>query len=701
MSLPALGSTGLPKLDDLGRPMLGCCVCGGTVCSDCSCTTGAEDVTLSVFTSPLEFVGIDECDASGYCDVLAGIKTMVPWSGCSPSAAPSYCAGGCYANACENGLAPKVIGLHYFANGQINPQSIFNGDTTDYVAYEDCGVLTHQWVARWFLFVDKEAKKLSVFCALHWFGGAGCPIACRSYTAGYIRWEYDFDSCSNLAHPAHTATKMWTAWGALGESTDDDAEAICLCATDLDAHNYYPTGSKYRGVCTPQPDEVDAVADAWFGSPCELFLTDTAHVGYPTAASEGHYLKIKNLTPPAVSITGCQDECCTTVGGPPTASMDLPATDSCFIEATDTSTPGTCGAIVKRLWLLESWSVEPTGGLSTCAERQQAWSSIDEGMEATETIFKPVAGCGQRWWRLTLIVWDAQDCYDSITSDVYNCCSCEDGGLPCPGTVGGSLGVTLTNEELCEYELCATLPVDEAGHAEGVCGEGTPFIEWQLENASCAFFNDADCDCADIFAGTCYPGCGGGLGNGDCVTVTIESSTSLRWRVWDNACGCPGPWTYVPLVCNPCDCCETENDGILESIDISLDAIKAGSSGDCADCLQFNDIYHVPGTDTCYGNDVFVQPTACIEGVEHDTITISWQITCTDTSTTLTVNVQMGQTFPAFITFEKTVTHASGVVIDCSELSGSLTRTVCACDGSALIKCNAEDITASANLNFI
>lgn len=574
--------------------MRGCCTCGSPLpCSSCECTTGSEAITLAVSAVPLKFVGIDECDETGYADVLAGLKEMVPWSGCSTGAAPDYCSGGCYAAACQNGNAPKVIGFHYVAAGLLPNDGVFVPDPNDIDALEDCAFFTHVWQARWFMSVDRAAKKLSVFLALHWIGAYGCPAACRSFTVGYIRWEYDFDSCSSIAHPAHVRTMIWHAWQGESESTDEgDAVSYCPCTAGSTGFLSYLTGvggEAYSGVCSIQETEVPANVGDWFGSPCGVFTSPSSLLDFPSAPSEGVYLKVHSLTPPAVSIAGCQDACCGTKGGPPTAVIELGEVNACFVTATDASTPGTCGPIVKRLWILESWDSEPTTSADlACADKQTVVSSDDVGLEGSEGIFKPVTGCGKKWWRLTLIVWDSQDCFDKASTDVQTCCNCEDEGEPCPGVPGGSLSVE--EIDLCQYELCATLPVDEFGHADGVCGEGTPFIEWQLNTGACSFTDDCPCEDTPISGGCSVIGCSGGLGDGDCYTITLTQSAVLRWRVWDNVCGCPGPWNEQILECSTCHCC----DGTLVRVEVTVSGISEGNNGpdiDCHNCTEVNRTY--------------------------------------------------------------------------------------------------------------
>lgn len=341
--------------------------------------------------------------------------------------------------------------------------------------------------------------------------------------------------------------------------------------------------------------------------------------------------------------------------------------------------------------------INSTVAAGTCNIKWYIWSDGYKSEDPERPVWNTGGACGTTEGpQLTLWIVMENDCVYSRTKTAPDCCNCNNqfNADPC-FEPSGSLSITQNPEDPCEYTLCAST----ANLDDGSCGSGDSFIEYQLDGGGC-MFND-DCDCEEDLVDCLGSGCGKGLMNGECDTLTLTETRQLRWRVWDGICGCPSPWTYETLICNPCECCETANDGVLSALDITVTNIVGGSSGDCADCDKFNDTYHVPTTATCYGNDTFNQPTACIEGVDHDQIQIDWQITCTDTTTTLTINVQTGLTFPAFATFEKVITHASGVIIDCSEFAGTIDRIYCSCSGSALVKCDAEDIAVSVALTFI
>lgn len=543
--------------------MQGCCNCGQANCPVCACFAaidGSTTLTLSVPTVHLATRGYDVCVESGGADRLAGLITMRGWPGCG-TGAPSLCYGGTWLQECPlYGLT--IIGTHYASNFGL-PTTIWDG--VDLVCVDcDCVIFTYRASAGWVIRYDRVTKRLHVFLAFIWYGAEGCPSTCGSHVFSYVRWEYTWEDCADLAHPTHVDTKMWTGWGE-NPTPEVDAGFVssCDCAQSVTADiEHRLLGGGYVAVGEIAAGEWTPTVGDYMGSPCEVFdAGETA--GYPAAKESNVYVEIKDLTPPIVTLPVCQDACCATEGGGPTAAITLVEEDGgCFIQATDASTAGTCGDIVRRLWVLESWDENPTSTPSeSCPSRQSVKSSEELGLAETETFFGSLRGCGPKYWRLKLIVWDELDCYDVATTGIFGCCNCQDENGDLCANPPGTLVITPDPEDPCCYLLEA---VGDATGYDGVCDDNAK-IEWRLESGACDV--SRSCSCAEIEAGDCGgPACSQGMAFGSSYNLCITEPTTLWWRARENECGCWGPWHEEPLDCQICECC----DGPFASVTMTL-----------------------------------------------------------------------------------------------------------------------------------
>lgn len=385
---------------------------------------------------------------------------------------------------------------------------------------------TKEAVPFWSLFMDVPNNRIYLY--LSWWGVV-CEVPDLPSVWASLRWTYEWptDACEDVKNLTYSGVVEILPFGESTYVVAGDDDLIAYVA------GVAGSGLDPRYVA----DNVDLAPD--------IFLNRE----------------------------GCDEgDCCAEEGGGPTASMDLEV-DECQIHATDTSTPGTCGAIVKRLWDIEVWSENPTGDDEALACPDARRTIYGEGEDQEEIFIDASLLCGSNYFRVTLHVWDEEDCHDSVTSGIGNCCACEDRhSEPCT-TPSGSLDYTLIDPEACTYELCATAPT-----GDGICGTGPGFVEWQLANGGCAF---TDCGCVEVGEGDCVdPGCGGTLLDGACTEITITEPTTLRWRAWDAACGCFSEWTEIQLSCNICECCDEPLTGVM----MTIGGFSQGDVEGCADC---------------------------------------------------------------------------------------------------------------------
>lgn len=384
----------------------------------------------------------------------------------------------------------------------------------------------------------------------------------------YVELEFWANTCGVGFIPTKVGAIRWTF-----EWATNTCEDVPNLVWDGNAAEIWSKCTTPAYTWTSATDG-DMICPIWFGDTSADERLNVINVSTPPEL----FLDRENCT---------EDACCAEVGGGPTAAMTVEF-DGCQIHATDTSTAGTCGDIVRRLWEIEIWDHEPTPdelsgedcSYPTKKRTIYGLASAEEEIFTTASVM-----CGKVYFRITLHVWDGLDCHDSISSTVQSCCVCEQDGDPCEGVPAGILSVE-EGAELCEYNLCASIT-----GTSSVCEDsGTPFIQWQLLSGACSF-NDA-CPCEDVLTvGACAAsGCSGGLGDGDCVTITLTQSGVLRWRVWDNICGCAGPWNEQILECATCHCC----DGTLVQVKVTVSGIVEGNNGpdvDCHDCPDVNREY--------------------------------------------------------------------------------------------------------------
>lgn len=679
---PLVAADGTPLVAPDGTPLIGesenCLSCGCTTngCTNCEClkSTTSPSIALEVSGVPLELNNGAESEACGFVDNLAGYKPLRGLAGCSV-AANSLC-NGIFEDPCATNT-PVIRGLYYAANGfqPYDPDGEY-----DPVFYEnDCAVYEHFWRARWFVALDKATGTLSVFLAFHWFGGRGCPSSCASLVVSYVRWEYEFRTCDQLSNPVHIRTMMWNAWGSSPTpATSTVSQPIeCLCDIEGPAGFYdYIVGSGAIAPGEKYPDEWPASAGNWVGTHCAVQRTEDDLFPAVAAPANGSYYTLKDITPPTIRITGCENACCGTEGGPPVAAINILSLENCLIRAEDVSTPGTCGAISRRAWLLEQWSEDP-GGEPVCPERQSVFSSDEYGLEYTDIVALSASGCGAKWARLTLLIWDESNCFSSASTGVFTCCSCLDGlGNICTPEPSGSLVITLLNETECLYRLSATTG------AGGVCSE-TVIIEYWLSSNVCA--SGEECTCKEIEDGDCGGvGCSGTLGNGQHIDLTLLGGVTVFWRAREASCGCFGTKQSENIVCGACGCC----DGAIQGMYITIAGLANTEGRPGCNCSAANGTYFIPANllSGCGGQAnwplLIFCPNPVIE--ESFNLDITWTLTCNPDTGEYLLHVSFGIAFDGSNQYESS--GSVSIPFDCSTLGGGLTRTVAGvtniCDGA-------------------
>lgn len=202
-----------------------------------------------------------------------------------------------------------------------------------------------------------------------------------------------------------------------------------------------------------------------------------------------------------------------------------------------------------------------------------------------------------------------------VTTDEGGCITSAETELECNACTAPTAELIVTELDDCQYELCAEI--------SGGCDPGPPFIEYQLDYGACNY--PEGCECADIGTEDCTPSdCGGTLGDGDCVTITINRSGKLRWRAWDKLCGCPGEWTEVDVTCLPCSCCDGSLAGAMIAVTGVTNCDYTGTPGRSCNCSVVNQTYDVPATTSCGGAQTFSGEITCNDG--GGDIPIDWYL---------------------------------------------------------------------------
>lgn len=174
-------------------------------------------------------------------------------------------------------------------------------------------------------------------------------------------------------------------------------------------------------------------------------------------------------------------------------------------------------------------------------EMQWFWSFGKTGESVTHLITNSADDSpGTPQEEVTLVGVDvARGCFYRKTKTIT--CAC-----PCPGVTGSitveQLGCDpqVGGVQICYKQITASL----SGPEECVAGA---FIEVCMlkgaADADCLSCLDIDenCDTLDLKCLT--------LGNGVGTTFQVDQgsdapNTCFKWRVWDQICGCPGPWSY-------------------------------------------------------------------------------------------------------------------------------------------------------------
>jgi len=267
-----------------------------------------------------------------------------------------------------------------------------------------------------------------------------------------------------------------------------------------------------------------------------------------------------------------------------------------------------------------------------------------------------------------------------VVVDEGGCITSAETELECNSCSAPTANLVVTETGDCEYELCAEI--------SGGCDPGPPFIEWQLDRGGCAFFDD--CPCEDIFDGDCYPGCGGGLGDGDCITVNIEVTTTLRWRAWDKVCGCPGPWTEVELTCAPCECC----DGTVEGALITVSGIGGCIDWECGtDCSDLNTTHDVPAVSSCYG-ELEIPVTCSVSGTPSPgSFFLTWTLLCDETGYYVEINQYFD--FSGAGNGESEIFYIGDEFIPCVDITASGTI-----NDSPILCIGCDNETVSVSISF-
>lgn len=169
---------------------------------------------------------------------------------------------------------------------------------------------------------------------------------------------------------------------------------------------------------------------------------------------------------------------------------------------------------------------------------------------------------------ITMVLVDDRGCvYCASTELTCGCCEGVSGHLdvtPLPDGCGAQLTASTTGN--CD-------PEDE--------NPPPPLIEVQFLNGDCDLYPEPcpcgplDPDSPDYDPTGCFS-CSFIMKDGDVAEIT-NLWTELRWRVWDRACGCFGPWTYVQ---NPlCDLL-----GLIDGAPGFSDTYGEVVGGSCDEC---------------------------------------------------------------------------------------------------------------------
>jgi hypothetical protein len=683
---PIISDDGTPLLSPSGIPLLGdeadCVECcdsfNGCVSCECFDSIAASDIKLIVSAAPLTKVNTagPSDDNCGFIENLMGIRTLQAFGGCLAPSGASLCEQSCFADLCALNT-PTILGFHYAASGIQPYAEDFEFDPLAYT-FEDCSVWDFVWRARWFAHLDKVNHRLSVFLGFHFIGGVGCPAVCASRIVSYIRWEYGFNSCEQLKSPTHIRTMAWNAWGSVPSTSsydpdDGDIFQSCLCPSpDISESSAYvvPAGSpNYVRPCGIHPNEWSASGGQYMGSVCEV-AQGIAGLGQPgSPAWATHYTA--NTAVPEVRIEACQSDCCESGG--PTASFDLDDNGTnCRFTARDTSTGSeACGPIVKRLWVLEQWDECEGGELpgNGCAERQDVVADVEE-------VSLVARGCGGQCVRVTLYVWDAEGCMDSVSSGIVACCNCEDANGDLCASPPCGLTITKISEEgevPCVYRLANS--GDDTGY-EGVCANTAYTEVWGLGGFCVSELDpDADCTCGEMTDGNCGgDSCSIGIGPGSHTDINITAPVTIKWRCKEGSCGCGGEIHEYELLCPNCDCCEDA----LGSVMVTIDAIGQGDIEGCADCnAKIFGTYEVPFTGPCFAQlsipnhfSCECDPDPCFYDLDIQVL-----ISC-DESGNIDIDASFSTSATGQIDFHRDIAAGTTPAENClSILDGALTNT--------------------------
>lgn len=683
--IPIIGPTGLPLISADGLPMV-CetsnCTCVDKLnpCAACSCFNEEETITLESSGAPIRWVSACDNPRQGDPGLLAGSIELRPLY---PRDVANWCGGCLEASPCGGGNS---------SGGPPDSSSTVPFSVAGHCVFDGV-VWNMQQQAGWLVTHNAPARTVDVFFAFWTFVCGG--VANRARVWSYIRYhyEYDEDDCDDIINPTFISSHFWSAYS----SPISGGPGTVFCSPNTCEGTGEVTASAIQ-ACAIAETESSVSDDAFMGTPCFFFYDDDpdealSRIPIPAEADRWG---VASASPPRIEIRSCNIyPCCDTEGGPPTASMTYEV-DGCYIRATDTSTPGTCGPIVRRRWTLQSWNSNPGPSGNSCPDNQRVDEEEGETLDDNEmTYLRAALGCGGKYFRLVLTVWDAAGCRDDVASEIATCCNCDDtAGEPCADPPG-SLNVTLIDPETCTYQLAASAPSE--GYVP-VCGTGTLIIEYIVANSSTGCEAALQrCLCEDFAAGECedFLTCIGSLGDGGTTTRVLIGHTTIFWRVREATCGCTGPWNEIEINCSPCECCDGE-EGAIESATITIGGIVDGDGVVCSDCNSLNDAYIVPSTEDCAGEDEFATDATCNPGQEVSSILIRWEILCDDPdSVTLVVTVSLGGGVPS-ATFQETVLRPGpDEPIDCTALGSALVLTGCTCGGSAAFRCDASGMTAS------
>lgn len=176
------------------------------------------------------------------------------------------------------------------------------------------------------------------------------------------------------------------------------------------------------------------------------------------------------------------------------------------------------------------------------------WSFGKTGATSHHLIDGICDGGSGRCLDVSLIVVDSRGCIYRYAESV----SC---GCPCDGA-SGSLTAELAPDGMGGYLDCNDVHGDSSVllcpylFSASVGGCETAFIELCHKE-----FVDYNCtDCPTLDPNPCENAMGLAscltLGDGDTFLAWIDVGSDApndcwQWRVWDGACGCPGPWNYI------------------------------------------------------------------------------------------------------------------------------------------------------------